>query len=61
MTQFKVNYRYRETMFRITVIELAEGEGNPGITVDGVEQSGTTLRLVDDRIEHVAEVRMRRG
>ena len=60
MTQFKVDYRYRETMFRITVIQLAGGEGGPGITVDGVEQDGATLQLVDDRVEHVAEVRMRR-
>ena len=59
MQTFKVDYRYRETMYRITVTQLRGGEGQAGITVDGVEQAGDALHLIDDRVAHLVEVKVR--
>jgi cellobiose phosphorylase len=55
---FKVHYRYRETVYHITV--LPSGPGAPGVAVDGVELAGTAIPLVDDRREHAVEVRLSR-
>jgi cellobiose phosphorylase len=54
---FKVHYRYRETNYHITVLQTRDKNG-AGVTVDGVEQSGKTISLVDDRQEHTVEVRI---
>jgi cellobiose phosphorylase len=53
----KVHYRYRETLYHITVRQRSDGSG-ASVTVDGVEQSGKTVSLVDDRQEHEVEVRI---
>ena len=50
---FKVHYRYRETLYHITV--LSHGEG---VTVDGVVQLDGAVSLVDDRQEHWVNVRI---
>ncbi len=55
---FKVHYRYRETLYHITVLQTHNGSGESGVTVDGVEQSDRAIPLVDDRLEHVVEVRI---
>ena len=52
---FKVHYRYRETVFHIVVVRAHAG--NSGVTLDGVEQAGTFVPLVDDRKEHAVELR----
>ena len=57
-TGFSLTYRYRETDYRITVVQMPAGEGAAGVTVDGVAQGGGAIRLVDDRQAHVAEVRV---
>ena len=53
---FKVNYRFRETTYRITLVNAS---GNwkipPKISVDGTPQSESALKLVDDRREHFVE------
>jgi cyclic beta-1,2-glucan synthetase len=54
---FIVHYRYRETIYHITVLQAAGGSG-AGVTVDGVLLSGGTIALVDDRREHAVEVRI---
>ncbi len=54
---FKVHYRYRETIYHITVLQRRDNSG-ASVTVDGVEQSGKTISLVDDRQEHAVEVRI---
>jgi cyclic beta-1,2-glucan synthetase len=54
---FKVHYRYRETVYHITVIQAGDG-GTAGVTVDGVEQPTAAISLVDDHGEHSAEVRI---
>ncbi len=55
---FKVHYRYRETIYHITIIQTAEGKGGIGLILDGAPLSGTEIPLVDDRREHSVEVRI---
>jgi cellobiose phosphorylase len=55
---FKVHYRYRETVYHITVLQTSDGS-EASVTVDGVEQPDGTIPLVDDHIEHSVEVRIR--
>jgi cellobiose phosphorylase len=50
---FQVHYRYRETVYHITVSRAAPG--NARVTVDGVEQGEPLLHLRDDRREHWVE------
>ncbi len=51
---FKLDYRYRETSYRITVA-LGEEE-TLRISDNGVAQSGDVLTLRDDRQQHAVEV-----
>lgn len=55
---FTVSYRYRETVYRITVVQIADGEGEEGLTIDGVAQHDLVVALVDDRLQHTAQVRL---
>jgi len=55
---FKVHYRYRETIYHITVLQTRAGNGETIVTVDGVEQDDKAIPLVDDRQEHSVEVRI---
>jgi cellobiose phosphorylase len=57
---FGVRYRYRETLYRITVVQVARGE-ETGVTVDGAAGPDRGIPLVDDRREHVVEVRVLTG
>jgi hypothetical protein len=56
-----IRYRYRETVYHIVVVQgLAGGCGTGGVTgmiVDGVEQDGLAVPLVDDRRDHRIEMR----
>jgi cellobiose phosphorylase len=56
---FKLHYRYRETVYHIVVFQTADNKA--GVTVDGVEQKGEVVHLVDDRLEHAVEVRIPRA
>ena len=58
MTGFKVRYRYRETMFDITVT-IDDTLAATQVVVDGDLHEGDALRLVDDRRPHVAKVSVR--
>ncbi|MBI3545314.1 MAG: cyclic beta 1-2 glucan synthetase, partial [Gammaproteobacteria bacterium] len=53
---FKIHYRYRETIYHITVVR-ASAEAATRVTVDGLVQSEPTIPLVDDRHEHMVEVK----
>ncbi|MEK6582674.1 MAG: glycosyl hydrolase family 65 protein, partial [Nitrospirota bacterium] len=55
---FKVHYRYRETLYHITVRQTPVGSGEANVTVDGVEQPDKAIPLVDDHREHSVEVRI---
>ena len=64
---FKIHYRYRETLYRITVKRIGEvPEHATRVTVDGVAVDGgstsehgrpqATILLVDDHREHRVEI-----
>ncbi|MGC2323957.1 MAG: glucoamylase family protein [Terriglobales bacterium] len=55
--QFKLHYRYRETVYHITVTPSRDAGSAKGVTVDGVLQDDTAIPLVDDRQEHTVQVR----
>jgi cyclic beta-1,2-glucan synthetase len=55
-TAFTVHYRYRETVYHIVVMNTRDGNGETGVTVDGVKQHDQAILLVDDRKVHSAEV-----
>jgi cellobiose phosphorylase len=53
----KVHYRYRETVYHITVRQPGDGS-EASVTVDGVEQPDRAISLVDDHQDHTVEVRV---
>ena len=55
---FTVHYRYRETVYHITIRQTGEEKGGASVTVDGVEQDDKAIDLVDDRREHSVEVKI---
>jgi cellobiose phosphorylase len=55
---FKVHYRYRETLYRIDVLQTRDGNGGTSVTVDGIERHDKSIPLVDDHQEHSVEVRI---
>ena len=59
---FKVHYRYRETIYHITVRQTPVANNKisdeTSVTIDDVEQQDKTIPLVDDRQEHYVEVRI---
>jgi len=56
--EFKVHYRYRETVYHIAVLQTTAANAGMTVTVDGVEQDDKAIPLIDDRQEHRVEVRM---
>jgi cellobiose phosphorylase len=56
--EFKVHYRFRETVYHITVAQTGAAISGMSVTVDGTVQDDQTIPLVDDRQEHSAEVRI---
>ncbi|MEJ2008172.1 MAG: glucoamylase family protein [Acidobacteriota bacterium] len=54
---FKIHYRYRETVYHITVLQTNDGSG-ASVTVDSVEQPDKAIPLLDDHREHSVEVRI---
>jgi cyclic beta-1,2-glucan synthetase len=56
--EFKVHYRYRETIYHIDVLQTREDKGGASVTVDGVERHDKAIPLIDDRQEHSVEVRI---
>jgi cellobiose phosphorylase len=56
--EFKLHYRYRETVYHIAVSQNRDESGSTSVTVDGVEQHGSAITLIDDGQEHSAEVKI---
>ena len=52
---FKVHYRYRETVYHITLLPTQTDTDKTHVIVDGVEQHGNAISLTDDRQEHWVE------
>ena len=55
---FTLHYRYRETLYHITVLQVSAGNGETRLTVNGVEQHDNAIPLVNDRQEHLVEVKI---
>ena len=55
---FKVHYRYRETVYHITVLQTRNSRGDTRVNVDGAEQPDGSITLVDDRQEHWVDIRI---
>ncbi|MCE9604344.1 MAG: cyclic beta 1-2 glucan synthetase [Planctomycetia bacterium] len=53
---FKIHYRYRETVYHITIAGGGDGATVKQLTVDGVDQAELAVRLVDDRRDHAVQV-----
>jgi cellobiose phosphorylase len=53
---FTMHYRYRETVYHISVLKVDSESGAKWITVDGKELNDTAIPLVDDHEEHWVEV-----
>jgi cellobiose phosphorylase len=51
---FALHYRHRATVYHIKVVQGHEGATI--VTVDGIEQQGASIPLVDDHMEHAVEV-----
>jgi len=58
---FKLHYRYRNTTYHITVIQIKESDAATSITVDGVAQRDNVIGLTDDRAEHAVEITVSRA
>ena len=58
-TTYKVHYRYRETVYHITVLQHHAADRGTSVTVDGIEQPDRAIPLIDDRQEHSVEVEVR--
>jgi len=56
--EFKVHYRYRETVYHIVIVQGTAGDGETSVTVDGVKRQGNVIQLVDDQQEHAVELRL---
>ena len=54
---FKVAYRYRDTVYDVAVQAAAPGEAEL-LTVDGVQQAGRTVAMVDDGRPHSVLLRV---
>ena len=55
---FKMHYRFRETIYHITVECNSGGRTIHSLSVDGVEQSDQVVHLVNDNIDHQVEIRL---
>jgi cellobiose phosphorylase len=55
---FKLHYRFRETVYHITVLQTHADSAGMHVTVDGVKREDLAIPLVDDRQDHSVEVRI---
>ena len=53
---FTMRYRYRETVYHISVVRAPGETARTSVTLDGTAQQDRTIPLVDDRGEHRVEV-----
>ena len=55
-TGFKVHYRFRETVYHITVLQSPNHDGEMNVTTDGIPHDDKTVKLVNDLQEHFVEL-----
>ena len=53
---FKLHYRFRETVYRITVTQASPADRDSAVWLDGELQADNAIPLVDDRIDHLVDV-----
>ena len=53
---FKLDYRFRETLYRITVTRASSADRELGVWLDGERQPDGAIPLAEDRIDHVVDV-----
>jgi len=56
---FTVHYRYRETVYHVAVQQTPHETGEQRLSLDGHDQAGMAVPLVDDRREHWVEMWVR--
>jgi cellobiose phosphorylase len=56
---YSMDYRYRDTMYRIVVTQTAAEDAVAHFKVDGVAQEDSAIALADDQREHAVEILMR--
>jgi cellobiose phosphorylase len=58
-TTYKIHYRYRQTVYHITITRLVAGSNDANqLSLDGKELAAKMLPLVDDRHEHMVELKV---
>ena len=61
--EFKIHYRYRDTVYHITVTQTGGGDATPNdamrVTVDGIEYPDKFIPLIDDYQNHMVEVKIK--
>jgi cellobiose phosphorylase len=58
-TTYKIHYRYRQTVYHITITRLtAEDAETNQLYLDGEELAVKTVPLADDRREHFVELKV---
>jgi len=58
-TTYKIHYRYRQTVYHITISRLATAApGADQLFLDKAELAGKTVPLIDDRHEHFVELKV---
>ncbi len=55
---FKMNYRYRETVYHITVSQTRAVDDVTMLTVDNIERHDMVIPLVDDQQQHEVDLRI---
>jgi len=55
---YKVHYRYRGTIYDISIIQLRNNSEDAGVTIDGIKNSDNIIPLVDDHQPHWVEVKV---
>jgi cellobiose phosphorylase len=55
-TGFKVHYRFRETVYHITVLQSADHNGEMNLTIDGSSCDDNAVTLTNDLQEHFVEL-----
>jgi cyclic beta-1,2-glucan synthetase len=55
---YKIHYRYRQTVYHITISRLDAGAPAPELFLDGEQLSGKTIPLADDHREHFVDVKI---
>ncbi|MEO8738666.1 MAG: glucoamylase family protein [Casimicrobiaceae bacterium] len=57
--EFKLHYRYRATLYHITVSQSPTADSDPEVRVDGELQADHAMPLVNDLVEHHVQVLVR--